>query len=72
MMRDRHFAFLLAFFGGWLGLQNFYLGNKALGFVCVVFCWTLLPAVFSFFHAIDILCLTKKEFDAKYNKGDLS
>lgn len=70
-MRDRHFAFFLAFFCGWLGLQNFYLGNKGLGFLCVVFFWTFLPAIFSIFHAIDILCLKKKEFDAKYNKEDL-
>lgn len=69
-MRDRHFAFFLAFFCGFLGLQNFYLGNRGLGFLCILFCWTFLPFVFSFFHSIDILCLTKQEFDAKYNKGD--
>jgi TM2 domain-containing membrane protein YozV len=38
-------AFLLTFFLGGIGAHRFYLRQKDLGILYVVFCWTLIPAV---------------------------
>lgn len=35
----------------------------------LLFCWTLVPAILSFFTALRLLAMSDKEFNAAYNRG---
>jgi TM2 domain-containing membrane protein YozV len=41
--KDATAAILLAFFLGSFGAHRFYLGDIGLGFLYLIFCWTLVP-----------------------------
>lgn len=43
---------LLCFFLGGLGIHKFYAGKKTAGIIYLVFCWTYIPAIISFFEFI--------------------
>ena len=43
---------LLAIFLGWLGIHKFYAGKPVQGVLCILFCWTYIPAVISFIEGI--------------------
>ena len=43
---------VLAIFLGGLGAHRFYLGQFALGFVYLIFCWTFIPAILGVIDAI--------------------
>lgn len=68
-MKDKTVAALLALFLGGFGMHKFYLGRIGMGIFYLLFCWTLLPALISFFEAIMLLTMSQRVFDAKYN-GD--
>ncbi|RKO71209.1 TM2 domain-containing protein [Sphingobacterium puteale] len=42
-MKDKTTAALMAFFLGGFGAHRFYLGQIGLGFLYLLFCWTLIP-----------------------------
>lgn len=65
--KEKSTAVLLALFLGWLGIQFFYLGNTVMGVLCVLFCWTGIPAFISVIHIIILLCTSQDDFDQKYN-----
>ena len=58
---------ILALFGGFFGLQEFYRGNIGLGILAVLFCWTCIPALVAFIEAIVWLFKGPDEFNLKYN-----
>jgi TM2 domain-containing membrane protein YozV len=60
--RQRGVAALLAFFGGFIGAQYFYMGRRVLGGACVVLCWTGYPALVGFLEAFRILAMSDAEF----------
>lgn len=68
-MKDKTTAALLAFFLGGFGIHRFYLGRSLSGFMYLIFCWTLIPALFGFVEFILLLVMGQAEFDAKYNAG---
>lgn len=68
-MKDKMTAALLAFFLGGIGIHKFYLGQTALGFVYLLFCWTLIPGIIAFFEFIFLLVMDQAEFDRRYNHG---
>ena len=45
-------AMLLALLLGGLGMHHFYMRRVGLGFVYVLFCWTLIPTIISVFELI--------------------
>lgn len=47
-------AVLLALFLGGLGAHKFYLGQTGMGFVYLLFCWTYIPAIISFFESFTL------------------
>jgi TM2 domain-containing membrane protein YozV len=53
--KDRVVALLLTLFLGGLGMHRFYLGQVGLGFLYLVFCWTLIPAIVAFFELFVIM-----------------
>ncbi|HRO67833.1 MAG TPA: TM2 domain-containing protein [Pseudobdellovibrionaceae bacterium] len=68
-MKSRISAALLALFFGGLGVHKFYLGRVAAGFIYLIFCWTFIPSIISFFEALILLFQSDEDFDAKFNLG---
>lgn len=80
-MKEKTIAAILAFFGGIVGLQRFYLGQKGLGMAHLFFFvlalsagpnpFTImlisLAAIFGIIDAITLLSMDQREFDLKYN-----
>ncbi|MGB3802239.1 MAG: NINE protein [Lewinella sp.] len=81
-MKDKTIAAILAFFGGIIGLQRFYLGQKGVGMMHLFFFvvaisagptpFTVmlisLAAIFGIIDAISFLSMDGREFDLKYNQ----
>jgi len=68
-MKDKTTAALLAFFLGGIGVHRFYLGQTGIGFLCLIFCWTFIPAFVAFIDFIIFLGMSKESFDYKYNRA---
>lgn len=60
--RQRVVAAILAFFGGVVGAQYFYMGRYAAGVVCVALCWTGYSIAVGFIDGIRLLTLSDGEF----------
>lgn len=60
-------AIVLAFLLGSIGAQYFYLGKIGSGILCLLFCWTYIPAVIGIADGIRFLIMDDKTFDMKYN-----
>ena len=81
-MKDKTIAAILAFFGGIIGLQRFYLGQKGVGMAHLFFFvlavsagptpFTVmlisLAAIFGIIDSISFLSMDGREFDLKYNQ----
>lgn len=81
-MKDKTIAAILAFFGGIIGLQRFYLGQKGMGMAHLFFFvlavsagptpFTVmlisLAAIFGIIDSISFLSMDDREFDLKYNQ----
>jgi len=68
-MKNKIIAALFALLGGFFGLEYFYLGEKTEGILCVIFCWTGIPAIIGFFKGLSLLLRDQEYFDAEYNEG---
>ncbi len=65
-MKSKIVAALLAFFFGGLGIHKFYLGKPIQGIIYILFCWTFIPGLISFFEAIIYLLTSDADFERKY------
>ncbi|CBN57187.1 MULTISPECIES: NINE protein [Kamptonema] len=70
-MKDKSVAILLTFFLGGIGIHKFYLGYNFAGVLYLLFCWTFIPAIISFFDFIGLVLMSDQAFQAKYNGGSL-
>ncbi len=59
-------AVLLAMFGGFFGLQYFYLGDRRRGFKYLAFFWTAIPWFVGLYDTVKFARLDAQEFDVKY------
>ncbi len=66
--KEKLVAALFAFFLGTFGAHHFYLGNKGLGILYLVFFWTMIPSIIAFIEGILLLVKEPEDFDYKYNK----
>jgi TM2 domain-containing membrane protein YozV len=66
-MRNRTAAILICFFGGGLGIHKFYLGKNVEGILYLVFFWTFVPSLISFFEFLGLCFMSDREFDARFN-----
>ncbi|MFZ6818567.1 NINE protein [Undibacterium sp. Ji22W] len=66
--KSRVVAALLSFFLGWFGAHKFYLNRGGWGVVYLIFFWTGIPAVVSFFECILLLVMSDTEFNYKYGQ----
>lgn len=69
-MKSKTTAALLAFLFGGFGVHRFYLSQIGLGFLYLLFIWTLVPIIAAFIDFIIFLTMSDEAFNAKYNKGD--
>ncbi len=60
--RQRGVAIALAFLGGIVGAQYFYMGRRAAGVACVLMCWTGYSAALGFIEGLRLLTLSDSEF----------
>ena len=60
--RRRGVAALLAFFGGIIGAQYFYMGRRVLGVACVALCWTGYPLLVGALDAFRLMTMSDGEF----------
>jgi TM2 domain-containing membrane protein YozV len=63
---DKTTAALLAIFLGAFGAHKFYLGQTGRGFLYLIFCWSLVPAVLGFIEGLIYLSHSRDEFAEKY------
>ncbi|OCA80331.1 hypothetical protein BBH99_04380 [Chryseobacterium contaminans] len=66
-MKSKSTTALLAFFLGGLGIHRFYLGQNVKGIFYLVFCWTFIPTLISFFDFFVFIFMSESSFNYKYN-----
>ena len=66
---DRITAGVFALCLGGVGAQKFYLGYDGQGILCILFCWTVIPAIIGLIDGITFLSMSDEEFDARFNAG---
>lgn len=66
-MKSKNVAAILAFFGGFIGLHRFYLGQVGLGVLYALFVFTGLSVILGILDGILFLTMSEEVFDAKYN-----
>ncbi len=60
--KNKMVAGFLALFLGALGLHKFYLNQAGWGILYLLFCWTFIPGIISFFEALSIFSMSDREF----------
>nr|MDO8117984.1 NINE protein [Candidatus Sigynarchaeota archaeon] len=63
---DRIVAGVLAILLGSIGVHKFYMGKIGHGILCILFCWTGIPALVGLIEGILYLTATDQEFQEKY------
>ncbi len=66
-MKDRITALLVCFFLGGFGIHKFYLGKNTEGIIYLIFSWTFIPSIFSFFEFLGLCFMSDREFNARFN-----
>lgn len=65
-IKNKIVAGILALLLGGIGVHKFYLGQIGMGVLCILFCWTGIPALIAFIEGIIILCSNTENFELKY------
>lgn len=65
-MKNKGIAILLALFLGGIGVQKFYVGRIAQGWLCLLFFWTFIPAIVALCDAIRWGFMDTKAFQERY------
>jgi len=65
--KSKTLAGILAILIGGLGIHKFYLGSWGWGILYLLLVWTYIPALIAFIEGIVLLCMSSRNFDAKYN-----
>ncbi|MDZ8262431.1 NINE protein [Nostoc sp. ChiQUE01b] len=68
-MKTKSTAIILCFFGGWLGIHKFYLGQNVAGILYLLFFWTCIPSLIAFVEFFVLVLMPDSEFNTKYNQG---
>ncbi|HEX3022714.1 MAG TPA: TM2 domain-containing protein [Lachnospiraceae bacterium] len=66
-IKSKTVAGILAIFFGCIGIHKFYLGKVGMGVLYLVFCWTAIPFLISFFEGIRYLCMNSYNFQMQYH-----
>lgn len=65
--KNKLVAVLLAFFLGWCGGHQFYLGHSGNGILCILFCWTGIPGLIGIIQGIIMLIESDYQFGKRIN-----
>lgn len=65
--KKRDTACLLALTLGFVGAHKFYLGDRVLGWIYVLWCWTLIPLLLALYEAAVMWHMTNISFNMTYN-----
>lgn len=68
-MKKRKTVIALALFLGVFGAHRFYLRQKFKALLCLLFCWSLIPAFFGLCDAIFFFFMNDDDFNYRYNTG---
>ncbi|MEH2128964.1 NINE protein [Nostoc sp.] len=68
VMKTKSTAIILCFFGGWLGIHKFYLGENVAGILYLLFFWTCIPSLIAFVEFFILVLMPDPEFNTKYNQ----
>ena len=68
-MKNKGVAILLCFFIGIFGAHKFYLGQIGLGVLYLLFFWTFIPGIVSFFEFFMLLFTSEDDFNRRFNGG---
>ncbi len=60
-------AGILAILLGDIGIHKFYLGKIGQGILCILFCWTGIPALIGLIQGIIYLCTDDYTFQLKHH-----
>lgn len=71
-MRNKTTAGILAIFLWAFGAHKFYLWEKGVGVLYLIFCWTNIPRIVGVVEGIMLLKMPESDFNQKYNSGNLS
>lgn len=66
-MKNKGTAILLCLFFGGLGIHHFYLGEGKRGLLFLLFCWTFIPVIISFFQFFGLCFMNSDKFNRIYN-----
>ena len=66
-MKNKTTATIICFFLGGFGIHRFYLGQTGLGFLYLIFCWTLVPGFIALIDFFVLLFMSEESFNQKYN-----
>jgi TM2 domain-containing membrane protein YozV len=72
MTKSKTVAGLLGIFLGVFGAHRFYLRSYVMGFLYLVFCWTLIPGIVGFVEGVRYFLMDEEEFIAKYSQESTS
>lgn len=64
--KNKTIAALLALFLGGIGIHKFYLGRWIQGFLYLIFSFTFIPLILSFFECIYYLLMSEDKFNSTY------
>ena len=68
MKKSRITAGIFALVLGGIGVHKFYMGKVGQGVLCVLFCWTCIPALVGLIEGILYLTESDENFEARLNK----
>ena len=71
-MSRKNTTLLLAFFLGSFGAHWFYLGNKKLGILFLLFCWTGIPGIIGVISALVLFFMPEKHFEKWYAENSVN
>ncbi len=66
-MKNKTTAGIFALVFGGLGVHRFYLGQKGLGILYLLFVWTFIPTIIAMIDGIVLLTQDEEKFNRKYN-----
>lgn len=66
-VKSKILAGILAIFVGGQGIHKFYLGKTGMGILYLLFCWTYIPTIVSFFEGLIYLCSNDENFQLKHH-----
>lgn len=64
--KSKFTACMIALFLGGMGFQRFYLGRNVSGLFCLLFFWTLIPAIIAVFDFFVLAFMSNEKFHKRY------